>query len=75
MSKQAELCKPGTIFITFTKSLSSPKFHVIDKFMYTMSWGPATVFIHICIGDNEGTKDYPLEVWKWDTEPGITISR
>mmetsp|Transcript_6864 Transcript_6864/g.9220 ORF Transcript_6864/g.9220 Transcript_6864/m.9220 type:complete len:397 (+) Transcript_6864:49-1239(+) len=46
MSKAAEAMAPGSIFISFTKGLCSPKFEVLDKKRYKMSWGPATVFIH-----------------------------
>jgi len=46
MAKQAESLKPGSIFVTFTKGLTSKKFEVLERKRYKMSWGPATVFIH-----------------------------
>ena len=46
MSKMAEGCKPGAIFVTFTKGLNSKAFELLERKRYTMSWGPATVFIH-----------------------------
>ena len=47
MARQAEKLKPGTYFITFTKGLGSDAFDVIERKRYKMSWGPATVFIHV----------------------------
>lgn len=52
LSKKAEELKPGSVFISFTKSLSSDKFTVVDKCKYTMSWGPATVFVHRRLRDD-----------------------
>jgi SAM-dependent methyltransferase len=46
MSKRAENLRPGAIFITFTKGLTSSKFEVLERKRYRMSWGPATVYIH-----------------------------
>ena len=46
ISKMAERLKPGSIFVTFTKGLTSSKFELLEKKRYKMSWGPATVFIH-----------------------------
>ena len=46
MSKMAEGCKPGAIFVTFTKGLNSKAFELLERKRYKMSWGPATVFIH-----------------------------
>jgi hypothetical protein len=42
--------KPGAIFVTFTKGLTSPMFEVLERKRYKMSWGPATVFIHRRLG-------------------------
>jgi hypothetical protein len=42
MSKMAETLKPGAIFVTFTKGLSSKAFEVLERKRYKMSWGPAT---------------------------------
>ena len=46
LSEQSESLKPGSIFISFTKSLTSDQFEMIEKTRYMMSWGPATVYIH-----------------------------
>lgn len=45
ISRQAEALRPGSIMITFTKSLSSECFAILEQKRYTMSWGQATVFI------------------------------
>lgn len=39
--------RPGTFFITFTKALSSPDWKLMESEKYNMSWGEATVFIHM----------------------------
>ena len=46
MARRAEQLKPGAYFVTFTKGLPSPKFEVMERKRYKMSWGPATVYIH-----------------------------
>ena len=40
-----EKLRPGSIFITFTKGLTSEAFELLDKSRLKMSWGPATVYI------------------------------
>lgn len=47
LSVKSQACKPGTRFITFTASLDSPYWKVIYKQQLAMSWGPATVFVHL----------------------------
>lgn len=46
IAEQAESMKPGSIFISFTKSIDSPVFNVVYRERFNMSWGPATVYIH-----------------------------
>ncbi|EQC27258.1 hypothetical protein SDRG_14880 [Saprolegnia diclina VS20] len=46
MSAQAERLRPGAYLITFTKPLDSTAFDIIFKQRYSMSWGPATVYLH-----------------------------
>jgi SAM-dependent methyltransferase len=46
MSAKAEDLRPGAYFVTFTKPLTSTQFEVLEKKRYSMSWGPATVFVH-----------------------------
>lgn len=43
----AEQLKPGAVLITFSTALRSLWFRVVYKQRYNMSWGPATVFIHV----------------------------
>jgi len=52
MGRQAELLRPGSMFITFSKALPSGCFEVIEKKRYKMSWGPATVFIQRRLADD-----------------------
>ena len=52
MAKQAELLRPGSMFVTFTKALPSGCFEIIEKKRYRMSWGPATVFIQRRLADD-----------------------
>ena len=47
LSVKSQACKPGTRFITFTASLDSPYWKVIYREQLAMSWGPATVFVHL----------------------------
>lgn len=47
LSAKAELLKEGSVVITFTTGLDSPCFEVLEEAHYTMSWGAATVFIHL----------------------------
>lgn len=46
VSQKANLLSPGAIVITFTNSLTSTWFDIINTTRYEMSWGPATVYIH-----------------------------
>lgn len=45
LAKKAELLKPGTFFITFTKRLPSDAWEVLEHESHKMSWGNATVYI------------------------------
>ena len=47
MARQAARLRPGAYFVTFTKGLGSDAFEVLERKRYRMSWGPATVFIHL----------------------------
>jgi hypothetical protein len=38
--------KKGAFVITFTKRIPSSEFTVVERELYQMSWGGATVFIH-----------------------------
>lgn len=53
LSVKSQACKPGTRFITFTASLDSPYWKVIYKQQLAMSWGPATVFVHLRLSSEE----------------------
>ena len=46
ISKLGEKLRPGSIFVTFTKGLTSKAFEVLEQVRLKMSWGPATVYIH-----------------------------
>jgi len=46
LAERANLCKPGTFFITFTRRLPSEKWEVLEYERHLMSWGDATVYIH-----------------------------
>lgn len=46
ISKVGEKLRPGSIFVTFTKALTSKAFEVLEQVRLKMSWGPATVYIH-----------------------------
>jgi hypothetical protein len=46
LSKHAEAMRPGTRFISLTIGLTSPKFKLISKQDFLMSWGQATALIH-----------------------------
>lgn len=47
ISRQAARLKPGARFISFTRALSPSRYlRVISRKRYSMSWGPATVFVH-----------------------------
>lgn len=69
ISQQAEKLKAGSILISFTKSLVSDKFELLERCKFTMSWGPATVFIHRRLSDNgEALGPSPLNKWKMFTD-------
>lgn len=61
--------KPGSIFVTFTKGLTSDAFEVLERKRYKMSWGPATVFIHRRLGydGNSATPAYKLNILPSDS--------
>jgi hypothetical protein len=46
LAGKAELMKPGSFFITFTRRLPSARWQVLEYERHLMSWGDATVFIH-----------------------------
>jgi predicted esterase/SAM-dependent methyltransferase len=46
ISKLGEKLRPGSIFVTFTKGLTSKAFELLEQVRLKMSWGPATVYIH-----------------------------
>lgn len=54
ISKLGEKLRPGSIFVTFTKALTSKAFEVLEQVRLKMSWGPATVYIHKRL-DHDGT--------------------
>jgi SAM-dependent methyltransferase len=68
----AEKLKPGSIFVTFTNQLSSDCFELLEKTKYSMSWGPATVYVHrrLPAGVTTTSAQYnasmckPLNSWK-----------
>jgi hypothetical protein len=76
MSRMAEGMKPGAIFVTFTKGLSSKCFEVLERKRYKMSWGPATVVIHRRLLPNgepvgpPGLKIFPSDTAVEDGAPG-----
>jgi hypothetical protein len=39
--------KQGAIFVTLSRQLPSPFFHVLSDDAMKMSWGEATVYIHV----------------------------
>lgn len=39
--------RPGSFFVTFTRGLNSSDWKVMESEKYNMSWGEATVFIHM----------------------------
>lgn len=45
IAKQAELLKPGAIFITVSMPLPSPAFEIIDQTILRASWGTANSFV------------------------------
>lgn len=47
IAARAEQLRPGAVLITFSMAIRSLWFKVVYKKRYTMSWGPATVFVHI----------------------------
>eukprot|EP01029_Cantina_marsupialis_P031383 TRINITY_DN9022_c0_g1_i1.p1 TRINITY_DN9022_c0_g1~~TRINITY_DN9022_c0_g1_i1.p1 ORF type:complete len:404 (+),score=149.41 TRINITY_DN9022_c0_g1_i1:109-1320(+) len=53
ISSQAELLKAGSYLITFTKPLPSKKFERVFCERFNMSWGPATVYIHQKMSDDQ----------------------
>jgi SAM-dependent methyltransferase len=58
LSAKAESLRPGAYFVTFTKPLTSTRFEVLEKKRYSMSWGPATVFVHRRMEyEDEGTDE------------------
>ncbi len=66
ISEIGDRLKPGSIFITFTKGLTSSAFELIDKSRLKMSWGPATVYIQRRLqynGKSVGGPS-PLDAWK-----------
>lgn len=46
LANKAEKMEKGSYFITFTKSLPSENWTILEKKIYKMSWGDATVIIH-----------------------------
>lgn len=46
LAEKADAMPPGSFFITFTKSLKSPNWEVLEHESHRMSWGAATVYIH-----------------------------
>ena len=45
IARKAEKMEKGSYFITFTKSLPSEEWVILESKVYKMSWGNATVFI------------------------------
>lgn len=61
--------KPGAIFVTFTKGLTSSAFEVLERKRYKMSWGPATVFIHRRLNyDGKPAGEYRLNILPSDSK-------
>ncbi|KAJ8600349.1 hypothetical protein CTAYLR_000675 [Chrysophaeum taylorii] len=54
LARRAENLEPGAVVITFTKGLpdDTSTFHVVHRKRYKMSWGPATVFVHVRANDD-----------------------
>ena len=46
LTRRGERLRPGALLISFTTALQTLWFVVVYKRRFTMSWGPATVFIH-----------------------------
>ena len=47
IASRAQAMADGALLITFSTAINSLWFKVVYKKRYTMSWGPATVFIHV----------------------------
>lgn len=64
ISSQGEQLRPGALFITFTKALTSLKFELLERSQQSMSWGPATVFIQRRLRDDGSPLGKsPLACW------------
>ena len=58
LSVKAEKLKEGSVVISFTTGLDSPCFELLEEQHYIMSWGAATVFIHLR-NDRPATRSPP----------------
>ena len=45
LAKQAERLSVGTVVITATKPVPSPKFELLEQCTMTETWGEATIFV------------------------------
>jgi hypothetical protein len=72
VSGQAEKLKAGSILVSFTNPLNSEYFELLEKTKYSMSWGPATVYVHRRLPEGvtvssrtfDASKCRPLNCWK-----------
>mmetsp|Transcript_20217 Transcript_20217/g.57618 ORF Transcript_20217/g.57618 Transcript_20217/m.57618 type:complete len:286 (+) Transcript_20217:489-1346(+) len=51
LAERADAMRPGAFFVTFTRRLPSKRWQVLEYERHSMSWGEATVFIHVRLGD------------------------
>jgi len=70
-SKAENLC-PGARVITFTMALRSLWFKIIYKKRFNMSWGPATVYIHQKLSQDQYLERLSTPT-EYDDDQGISV--
>ena len=53
VSRRAEALRPGSVVVTCSDALSSPRFGLLEEVAMTMSWGPCTVYIQQRMHDDD----------------------
>lgn len=71
ISAKAIALKPGARVVTFTTALRTAWLRVLLKRRYLMSWGPATVFVHQKLSQEEYVKRIS-ESTPYDQDQGLT---
>mmetsp|Transcript_31599 Transcript_31599/g.100319 ORF Transcript_31599/g.100319 Transcript_31599/m.100319 type:complete len:273 (+) Transcript_31599:444-1262(+) len=71
IARVAERLKPGARIITFTVALTSLWLRVVYKKKFNMSWGPATVYIHQKLSEEEYAERLRVGHTDFDDDQGV----